>query len=199
MPVTLEVPSLDLLPAYADALRRGWSADNVRGKDAADEELEKIAADPEGFIQSLDNPDGGGPPVLRLDGSYGPRLPSIRRWIWDGGFCGAIGLRWGPGGGPLPDWFPYGHIGYAVPPWRRGRGYASEALALMLEAARGRGLGQVELTTDADNPASQKVVLKNGGYLAAREPGGTLHLGAEILRWRIDLSAASGRLVPQHS
>lgn len=187
MPVTLQTPSLDLLPAYADALRRGWSSDNVRGKAAADEELERIAADPQAFVRSLDNPDGGGPPVMRLDGSLGARLPSIRRWVWDGGFCGAIGLRWGPGGGPLPDWFPYGHIGYAVPPWRRGRGYASEALALMLEEARGRGLGQVELTTDADNPASQKVVVKNRGYLVAREPGGTLHGGAEILRWRIDL------------
>ncbi|MDP3300010.1 MAG: GNAT family N-acetyltransferase, partial [Phenylobacterium sp.] len=115
------------------------------------------------------------------------RLPSIRRWIWDGGFCGAIGLRWGPGGGPLPDWFPYGHIGYAVPAWRRGAGYATQGLALLKPEARLRGLDHVELTTDADNPASQRVVIKNGGYLVAREPGGTLHVDAEILRWRIDL------------
>lgn len=187
MTVTLETPSLDLLPAYADALRRGWSADNLRGNAAAAEELERISADPEAFVQSLDNPDGGGPPVLRIDGSHGPRLPSLRRWIWDDGFCGSIGLRWGPGGGPLPDWFPYGHIGYAVPPWRRGRGCASQALALMLEEARGRGLDHVELTTDADNPASQQVVIKNGGYVLARDTGGTLHGGAEIVRWRIDL------------
>ncbi|MDO8900989.1 MAG: GNAT family N-acetyltransferase [Phenylobacterium sp.] len=187
MPVTLETPSLDLLPAYADALRRGWSSDNVRGKAAADEELERIAADPQAFVDSLDNPDGGGPPVMRLDGSLGTRLPSLRRWIWDDGFCGAIGLRWGPGGGPLPDWFPYGHIGYAVPPWRRGRGYATHALALMLEEARGRGLDQVELTTDADNPASQQVVVKNGGALVARERDDAVHGGVEILRWRIRL------------
>ncbi|MDP1618006.1 GNAT family N-acetyltransferase [Phenylobacterium sp.] len=187
MPVTLETPSLDLLPAYADALRRGWSADNVRGKAAADEELERIAADPEAFVRSLDNPDGGGPPVMRLDGSLGTRLPSIRRWIWDEGFCGAIGLRWGPGGGPLPDWFPYGHIGYAVPPWRRGRGYASQALTLLLPEAPARGLDYVELTTDTDNPASQQVVIKNGGVLVARERDDAVHGGVEILRWRIDL------------
>lgn len=186
MPVTLETPSLDLLPAYADALWRGWSADNVRGKAAADEELEKIAADPEGFVEWLDNPDGGGPPVLRLDGSLTPRLPSIRRWIWDEGFCGSIGLRWGHGGS-LPDWFPYGHVGYAVPPWRRSRGYATAGLKLLLPEARVRGLDHVELTTDADNPASQRVVIKNGGRLVAREAGGILHGGAEILRWRIDL------------
>ena len=45
----------------------------------------------------------------------------------------------------------------------------------------------VELTTDADNPASQRVVTRNGGRLVARDAGGTLHGGAEILRWRIDL------------
>jgi predicted acetyltransferase len=98
-----------------------------------------------------------------------------------------MGLRWGPGGGPLPDWFPYGHIGYAVPSWRRGRGYATEGLRLLLPEARARGLDHVELTTDADNPASQRMVVKNGGFLAAREAGGSLHGGAEILRWRIDL------------
>lgn len=187
MPVTIETPSLDLLPAYADALQRGWSSDNVRGKAAADEELERIAADPEAFVRSLDNPDGGGPPVMRLDGSLGTRLPSIRRWIWDDGFCGAIGLRWGPGGGPLPDWFPYGHIGYAVPLWRRGRGYATQGLKLMIPEARARGMDHVELTTDADNPASQQVVIRNGGHLVARETGGPPHDGVERLRWRIDL------------
>ncbi|WP_375268322.1 GNAT family N-acetyltransferase [Phenylobacterium sp.] len=187
MPVKLVAPSLDLLPAYADALRRGWSADNVRGKAAADEELERISADPQGFVDSLDNPDSGGPPVRRVDGSLGPRLPSIRRWLWDDGFCGSIGLRWGPDGGPLPDWFPYGHIGYAVPPWRRGRGYATEGLKLLLPEARARGLDHVELTTEADNPASQRVVVKNGGRVVARESSGTLHGGAEVIRWRIDL------------
>lgn len=197
MPVLLKIPNLELLPDYADALRRGWSADNVRGKAAADEELDQIAADPEAFVQALDNPGGDGPPVVRLDGSVGPRLPSIRRWIWDGGFCGSIGLRWGPGGGPLPEWFPYGHIGYAVPPWRSGRGYATQALGLLLSEARGRGLDHVELTTDADNPASQRVVVKNGGYLVAREPGGNLHHGAEVLRWRIDVAPPPTAEVPR--
>ena len=52
MPVLLKIPNLELLPDYADALRRGWSADNVRGKAAADEELDQIAADPEAFVQA---------------------------------------------------------------------------------------------------------------------------------------------------
>ena len=159
----------------------------MRGKAAADEELERIASDPEGFLALLDNPEGIGPPIRRVDGSEAPRLPSVRRWIWGDGFCGSIGFRWSPGGSALPAWFSYGHIGYAVPPWKRGRGFATEALSLMLPLARLRGLQWIELTTDVDNPASQRVVEKNGGKIVAQEDGGALHAGAAILRWRIDL------------
>ena len=47
-PVTLELvkPALPYLPEYRAALETGWSADNVRGADAAREELAKIVADP---------------------------------------------------------------------------------------------------------------------------------------------------------
>ncbi|MDT9600035.1 GNAT family N-acetyltransferase [Sphingosinicella rhizophila] len=116
-----------------------------------------------------------------------PRLPGITRWIRDGDFCGSIALRWWPGGSALPDWFPYGHIGYAVPPWKRGRGYATQALALLLPHARAQGLAWVELTTDEANPASQHVIEQNGGRVSAREEGDVPHGGEAILRWRIDL------------
>lgn len=187
MAVSLVTPTLNLLPDYVAALQQGWSADNLRGKAAADEELERIDTDPEGFVALCDNPAGLGPPIKRLDGATVPRLPSIRRWIWDDGFCGSIGLRWSPGGTALPSWFPWGHTGYAVPPWKRGRGYATEALSLLLPLARERGLAWLELTTDAGNGASQRVVAKNGGYVVATEDGGDLHGGGTVLRWRIDL------------
>lgn len=187
MPVELRKPTLELLPEYAAALERGWSADNLRGKAAADEELARIAADPAGFVASLDDQDGGGPPIERVDGTLSPRLPGYRRWIWDDGFCGSIGLRWSGEGDGLPDWFPYGHVGYSVPEWKRRRGYATAALALILEDARARGLTWLEITTDADNTPSQAVVRNNGGRLHARENGGPAHGGAEIIRWRIAL------------
>jgi predicted acetyltransferase len=185
--VVLKVPNLALLPEYVRALERGWSPDNLRGKAAADEALEQIACDPQGFLAAMDDPDGNGPPVKRVDGTTQPRLPGYHRWIWDDGFCGSIGFRWWGQGDGLPEWFPYGHIGYAVPEWRRGRGYATAALALVLHDARARGLTWVELTTAADNPASQAVVAKNGGQVWAREQGGAAHQGAEIIRWRIPL------------
>ena len=59
----LEIPSLARLDAYADALRRGWSPDNVRLDEAAREELEWIADDPAGFVARLDDRHAKAGPV----------------------------------------------------------------------------------------------------------------------------------------
>ena len=65
----------------------------------------------------------------------------------------------------LNDWLKRGggHIGYGVPPSHRGRGYATLMLKLSLEFAYARGIEEVLLTVEPDNPASQKVILNNGG------------------------------------
>jgi predicted acetyltransferase len=179
-------PSLDALPSYEDALRRGWSPDNIRLEVAAQEELARIAVDPEGFLASLDDPEAKGEPIKQLDGTTTPRLPGYRRWIWDGEVCGSIGFRWQPGTAELPPWV-YGHIGYGVVPWKRSRGYATRALALMLEDARAMGLPSVELTTDDDNLPSQKTITANGGELVGRFALPGVHGDAEKLRYRIAL------------
>ena len=102
---------------------------------------------------------------MRLgDGTEVPRLPGCERWIWDGDFCGRINLRFMEGTEALPA-FVSGHIGYAVVPWKRRRGYATEALRLMLPLARAEGLSGVEITCDADNEASRRVIVANGGVL----------------------------------
>jgi hypothetical protein len=92
-PLQLLVPSLAQLDAYADALRRGWSPDNVRLEVAAREELERIAADPVAFVASLDDPEAKGRAITLPDGSQMARIPGYRRWMWDGQFCGSIGFR----------------------------------------------------------------------------------------------------------
>ncbi len=187
--VQLVIPGESYLAEYVAALRRGWSPDNVRGAAAAQEELVKIEQDARGFLQTkADDREAKGGAIQLPDGSTVQRLPGFVRWIWDGEFCGSVGFRWQPGTPSLPA-HVLGHIGYAVVPWKRGRGYATQALALMLEEARAEGLPYVELTTDPDNPASQKVIVANGGVLVERfEKPEQYGLGQEGLRYRIVLS-----------
>ena len=58
-----------------------------------------------------------------------------------------------------------GHIGYAIRPSKRGKGYGTKILALGLAKARKLGLGKVLITCDETNIASRRVIEKNGGVL----------------------------------
>jgi predicted acetyltransferase len=64
-----------------------------------------------------------------------------------------------------------GNIGYEVRPSARGRGHATAMLAAALPRAAGLGIELAHLDSDEDNPASQRVIEKNGGRLERREPG----------------------------
>ncbi len=183
--LTLLKPSLDTLDAYAAALRRDWSPDNMRGKAAAIEQLAAIASDPGAFVASLDDVAGLGPPITLPDGTRVERLPGYFRWLWDGEFCGSISFRWQPGTSALPS-HVLGHIGFSVVPWKRGHGLAAQALALLLPAARAQGLAHVELTTDPANIASQRTIERSGGRLVERFRKDEAYGGSEGLRYRID-------------
>ena len=74
-----------------------------------------------------------------------------------------------------------GHIGYAIHPHERGKGYGTLILALTLEKARSLGLRQVLVTCDADNLTSARVITHNGGVLEDQRP-----------------SAPSGKLVSRY-
>jgi predicted acetyltransferase len=159
-------PAHEHLASYVAALQRGWSPNNLR-QAQGQEELLLIQGDPDAFLAGLDSRQGNQPPVKMPDGSTVPRLPGYRRWMWDGGFCGSIGLRWQAGSNEMP---PYclGHIGYAVVPWKQRNGYATQALALLLKEAPAAGLTQVDITTDPGNLVSQRVITKNGGVLVEK-------------------------------
>ena len=58
-----------------------------------------------------------------------------------------------------------GHIGYAVRPSARRRGYATAALELMRGVAAEHGIDPVLVTCDDDNVGSRKVIEANGGVL----------------------------------
>jgi predicted acetyltransferase len=183
--LTLVEPSLAYLPGYTAALEGGWSPDNVR--DVSAEQLAAIRTDASAFIASLLSQTGT---VKLPDGTEIPKLPNRVRWMWDGEFCGQIGLRWQPGTDALPA-HVLGHVGYAVVSWKRRRGYATEALRQILDVAREVGLRKLDITTDRSNEASRKVIEANGGSFVEEfvQP----QYGNDVrLRFRVNLQAEDG-------
>jgi len=78
-----------------------------------------------------------------------------------------------------------GHISYGVRPSERGKGYATLMLTRMLQEATERGLERVLLTCASDNPASARVIEKNGGILESE--GFTEEAGKSVRRYWIEL------------
>jgi predicted acetyltransferase len=179
-------PSREYLSSYHEALQKGWSSDNVRGKAAADEQLAMIASDSDAFLAGLVDREARGRPIDLPDGLTVARLPGFTRWLWDGEFCGSIGFRWQRGTEALPP-HCLGHIGYAVVPWKQGRGYATKALGQLLPEAAAEGLRYVELTTDPENVPSRRVIEANGGLLVERFLKPKHYGGMPALRYRIAL------------
>ena len=180
-------PAAEYLASYVDALERGWSPDTVRSETGR-EELARIREDPALFLAQQIDREGTGPRVTLPDGSTAPRIPGYRKWIWDGEFCGVIGFRWQPGTTDLPP-HVLGHIGFSIVPWKRRRGYATRALALLLPETSKEGLAHVELTTDVGNVASQRVILANGGQLVEEFRKPAAYGGAASLRFRIPVAS----------
>ena len=58
-----------------------------------------------------------------------------------------------------------GHIGYAIRSTERNKGYGNKILSLLLEECRKLNIEMVQIGVNADNIASNKVVLHNGGVL----------------------------------
>lgn len=79
-----------------------------------------------------------------------------------------------------------GHIGYAVRPTERRKGYAVAMLGMALERCRALGLKRVLVTCDKHNIGSARTIQKNGGVLENEVTGS--HLADVLQRYWIELS-----------
>jgi predicted acetyltransferase len=156
-------PSLLNLSGFEDALAKGWSPDPRRQQDKAyvEAELDMLRNDRAGFLSRV----ASGDVVATSVSSREPQRIILRPfWIWDGEFCGYITLRHLPGTSQLPLHLP-GHVGYSIVPWKQGRGYATQALRLLLPIAAQAGLERINIICNEDNLASRRVIEKLGGVL----------------------------------
>lgn len=77
-----------------------------------------------------------------------------------------------------PEDKPEAEIGYWLGRDWWGQGFATDVAGLLVEAGRFYGFRQLQATTSADNPASGKVLNKNGfgliGSVQRKRPDGTM-------------------------
>ena len=95
-------------------------------------------------------------------------VPETYYYLWDGGcLVGEFRIRH-----YLTDALRSGagHIGYSIRRDQRGRGYGTAGLRMTLEIARNIIPEEdIYLRVNKDNPASQKVMLKNGARIAGED------------------------------
>lgn len=90
-------------------------------------------------------------------------VPSTTYWLIDDDkFVGHINIRH-----KLNDYLAKigGHIGYAIRPSERKKGYGTKILELALPKAKALGLKKVLVTCDISNIASQKIIERHKGQL----------------------------------
>lgn len=175
----------ELIPEWVAAHKRAL-VDGTLPSVNAEEILMSIEADLEKYLAKQDDPLALGGDVPMPDGTFVRRIPGISWVMWDGEVCGQVGFRWQNGTTDLPETC-LGHIGYWVFEWKRGYGYATKALELILSEPRKIGMPYVDLSTDVDNFASQAVIKNNDGALVKEFTLPDQHGGGRALLWRIYL------------
>ena len=58
-----------------------------------------------------------------------------------------------------------GHIGYAIRQTERNKGYGTKILSLLLVECKKLNITKVQIGANANNIASNRIIVKNGGIL----------------------------------
>ncbi|WP_052262761.1 GNAT family N-acetyltransferase [Chromobacterium violaceum] len=179
-------PSISLLPKYMSALRRGWTPESDDDMKSAQHILTYIEENRAVFLDSLNNPDGKGSPIILDNGIAVPRLSYARYWMIDNDYVGEINLRWQKGTSDLPA-YCLGHIGYAVVPWKRGNGYACLALQQLKKMASEYQLDWLDISMDVSNIASRRTAEKAGAEFVKQFCAGPEYDNVEAVLYRLVL------------
>jgi predicted acetyltransferase len=166
--------SLLMMPSHTHARSYQAAIDEGYQPDPAAPKLDGTAGSLEAHIAWL-NEQGGR--VVLPDGSVTERMPHVQLWLTHAyTFIGRVNIRFRltP---ELQVWG--GHIGYAIRPSFRRRGFGTHLLGLAIPTARAAGLGGLLLTCLDTNIASIKIIEANGGK----------RIGAGPHRWQPELTA----------
>jgi predicted acetyltransferase len=156
-PIRLVEPTEDLRDGYVGCVHECRAA----GDSGFHHDSEDVLSDFAGYVRRLRG-------YARGKGVPPGYVPSNNYWlVRDGRVLAVSRLRH-----RLTDALRLegGHIGYAVRPSERRKGYGTRLLALTLDKARERGLDRVMVTCDKDNFASARIIQKNGGVLESEGP-----------------------------
>jgi GNAT superfamily N-acetyltransferase len=172
----LAPPSVDFhasfLAALAEFHAEGWRLELPGDRLADPDEFARYVAalasgvarpgEPGSYLAKL---RGEEPPAPWPDG-YVPQ--STFWWVAGAEYIGRLSIRHRLTPHLLVEG---GNIGYEVRPSARGQGHATAMLAAALPLAAALGIELAHLDCDEDNPASRRVIEKNGGRLERRAPG----------------------------
>ena len=156
--VVLDLPSLSIFPSYIEALEEGHRMGI--GKAASEEEILEKKENPKNTIQNF-NKDKKGDTFESPDGSIFDCVPYEHLWLSkDDVFIGEVSFRH-----ELNEFLTGfgGHAGYGIRPSYENQGYGTLALKLLRERAYSMGIERLLITCSPDNPASEKIIVNNGG------------------------------------